>query len=144
MSGLSRAARRAGIIGATAAAFTLAGAGVASAHHCYKDSWQATAYAHHAEGGTAWLPLSDLGAMIVTFDMGAPECAHVADAVVEDWMAANGVTVEPLIHSKATVGGGAAHRGKDVPPFSYLGEADFMMLEAGLVAGVEECQAGAA
>ena len=34
---------------------------VASAHHCYKDQWADAAYQHHVAGGTAWMPLSDLG-----------------------------------------------------------------------------------
>lgn len=144
MGAMTTSARRLGIAVAASATVGLAAATMASAHHCYKDEWQAAAYQHHAAGGTAWMPLSDLGAMIISEDIGLPQCAYVADAVVADWMAATGTTVEPLIHSKATAGGGAAHQGKTVKPFSYLGEADFALLQAGIGAGVEECTGGAA
>lgn len=38
----------------------------------------------------------------------------------------------------ATVGGGEAHQGKDAPPFSYLTDADFEVLEGRLFPAVAE------
>ncbi|WP_068325865.1 hypothetical protein [Janibacter terrae] len=56
-------------------------------------------------------------------------------------MSETGTTTEPLIHSKATAGGGAAHQGKTVKPFAYLGDADFAILEEGLGMAIEQCMA---
>jgi hypothetical protein len=44
--------------------------------------------------------------------------------------------------SRATTGGGAAHQGKTVKPFAYLGEADFVILEGLLEKHVGACLAG--
>lgn len=133
--------RRTGAAVAGAAAITLATATVASAHHCYKVDWNDRAHAA-VSSGTAWMPLSDLGAMIISYDYGAPQCAYVADAVVADYMAAMGMTEEPLIHSRATTGSGAAYQGKTVKPFNYLGESDFVVLDAALNKHVGACLAG--
>ena len=51
-------------------------------------------------------------------------------------------TQEPLIHSKATVGGGAAHQGKDVKPFSYLTDEEFEWLTVELLTRLDECADG--
>lgn len=126
---------------AGAAAVTLVTATMASAHHCYKVEWNENSYAHHVQGGTAWMPLSDIGAMIISEEIGLPQCAYVADAVVADFMDIKGLTQEPLVHSRATTGGGAAHQGKTVKPFNYLVEEDFILLEQLMGAAVGECMA---
>lgn len=96
-------------------------------------------------GGTAWLPLSSLGAMIISAPApdgaGLPQCASYAYIAVDHWMAQTGTTSEPLIHSKATAGGGAAHQGKTVKPFAYLEEPDFAILEEGLGMAIGQCMA---
>ena len=127
---------------ALAVAMTMVGASAASAHHCYRDQWADAAYQHHLQGGTVWVPLSDLGAMFVIPPELQEECGYVADDVVADFMADNGMTQEPLIHSRATVGSGAAYQGKDVRPFSYLTEEQFGTLTVDLLAAVEVCAAG--
>lgn len=129
--------RRLGAV-AGAAALTLGTATIASAHHCYKVDWNEKAYANLSQGRTAWLPLTDMGAMIIA-DMGLPECAGYASIAVDHWMAETGATSVPLIHSKATVGGGAMQQGKAPKPFAYLGEADFAILEEGLGMAVGAC-----
>ena len=131
--------RRSGAVVAGAAAITVATASIASAHHCYKVDWQEAAYAHHVEGGTAWWTLSDLGAMIISEDIGLPQCSYVAEDVVAEFMEEKGLEVEPLIHSRATAGGGAAHQGKTVKPFEYLTQQDFVWLTAAIGTGIEEC-----
>lgn len=140
MGALGRTLRRTGMVAATTAAFTLAGAGIASAHHCYKDDWQQAAYDRLSAGGTAWISLSDLGTMFLIGPEYAEQCGYVADDVVADWMAGTGTTQEPLIHSRATTGGGALyHKGKAPDPFQYLGDEDFMMLTMGIVEGMATC-----
>ncbi len=117
---------RARAIAGTTAALVLAGAASASAHHCYKEWWADAAYQHHLAGGTAWVPLSDLGTMFIIGPEYAEECGYVADDAVKAWMVDNGLTQEPLIHSKATVGSGSFYKkGKEPKPFSYLSEDDF-------------------
>lgn len=127
---------------ALAVAMTMVGASAASAHHCYRDQWADAAYQHHLQGGTVWVPLSDLGAMFVIPPELQEECGYVADEVVADFMADHGMTQEPLIHTRATVGSGAAYQGKDVRPFSYLTEEQFGTLTVDLLAAVEVCAAG--
>lgn len=132
---------RLGRLGLTAAAATTAvvlGAGPAMAHHCYKNAWQQAAYEHHLKGGTPWMPLSDLG---VAFLIGPDhlECAYVADDAVAAYMKAHGLTQEPLIHSRATTGGGAASQGKTVKPFSYLMDDDFAEVTGYLIKGMATC-----
>lgn len=140
MGALGRTLRRTGMVAATTAAFTLAGAGIASAHHCYKDQWQQAAYDHLSANGTAWVSLSDLGTMFLIGPEYAADCGYVADDVVEAWMEAEGMTQEPLIHSRATTGGGALyHKGKEPAPFNYLGDAEFGMLTMGIIDGMAEC-----
>lgn len=135
--------RSVGVI-AGAAALTLGTATAASAHHCYKVDWNEKAYEQLSGGGTAWMPLSDLGAIILA-EEGMPECAGYSSVAVEHWMAETGATSEPLIHSKATVGGGAYYnKGKAPKPFGYLGEADFVILEDGLMMAIDACMADAA
>ena len=56
----------------------MASASIASAHHCYKVDWNDAAY-EHVSSGTAWWTLNDLGAMIITQDLGLPQCAYVAE-----------------------------------------------------------------
>ena len=139
---MSRIARTTGRLLATlagTAALSIALAGTASAHHCYKEDWNDAAYAHHSQGGTPWQPLSNIGEMVVAEEIGLPQCTYVVDGAVADFMAAKGLTEEPLIHTRATAGGGAAHQGKDVPPFSYLTDADFVLLDSLLGPAIEDC-----
>lgn len=143
MGALGRALRRTGMVAATTAAFTLAGAGIASAHHCYKAEWQEVAYANLAEG-TAWMPLGDLATMVIQwqFPETPEDCYYVGQETVDAWMEMKGLEVEPLIHSRATTGGGALyHKGKAPKPFDYLMEEDFMWLDAHLAEGLDACMA---
>ncbi|MGM1028256.1 MAG: hypothetical protein ACQEWM_00115 [Actinomycetota bacterium] len=125
-----------------AVAMTMVGAAGASAHHCYRDQWSGAAYEHHLRGGTPWVPLSDLGAMFLIPPELQDECGYVADDAVAQFMADNGMPQEPLIHSRATVGSGAAYQGKDVRPFSYLTEEQFGALTMDLMERLELCAAG--
>lgn len=133
--------RRALAVTAGTAALTFGVASTASAHHCYKVDWNEKAYAQQSTNGSPWTPLTDLGAMIIAEDIGLPECSGYANIAVQHWMSETGTTTEPLIHSKATAGGGAAHQGKTVKPFAYLGDADFAILEEGLGMAIEQCMA---
>lgn len=127
---------------ALAAALTmLVGAAAASAHHCYRDQWADAAYQHHLQGGTSWVALSDLGAMLVIPPELQEHCVWVADEVVADFMEDYGLEQEPLIHTRAVVARGAAYQGKTVAPFSYLTEAQFGELTVALLAGVDACVA---
>ena len=135
-------ARRALGAVAGAAALSLGLATAASAHHCYKVDWNEKAYANHAQGGTAWVPLSQVGAMIISQDIGMPECAGYADVAIQHWMAETGTSVEPILQSKATVGSGAYYKkGKAPKSFAYLGESDFMILEEGIGMAIDACMA---
>jgi hypothetical protein len=138
---LSRIIRRAGLVSVGAAAILAISANSAFAHHCYKVDWNDAAYAHHAQGGTTWLPLSDLADRVIAEDIGLPQCVGYGDQVAAAWMEATGTEVEPLINSRATAGGGAAHQGKTVKPFNYLEDADFVILDAALTQAVEDCLA---
>ena len=130
--------RRLGAIASGAIAIAVASASVASAHHCYKDDWAQAAYEHHLAGGTAWVSLSDLGTMFLLTPEQQAVCSFVVDDAVATWMDERDITQEPLIHSKATVGGGAFYKkGKAPGPFEYLGDADFMALEMAVAAGLE-------
>ncbi|MBB1517100.1 hypothetical protein H5398_14170 [Tessaracoccus sp. MC1679] len=112
---------------------------VASAHHCYKDQWADAAYQHHLAGGTAWMPLSDMGAEFLIPDHLKEACGWAADTAVQEFMEAEGLEQEPLIHSKAITGGGAYAKGKAPKPFSYLTEAQFGSLTESLLGYVAEC-----
>lgn len=140
-----RTARRAGSLCAAVAAFSLATAGTASAHFCYKD-WQDAAYRHHVNGGTAWMPLSDMGVLItqeMASEMGADldlSCAHTAtDALVVEFMDEFDMTQEPLIHSRALVAGGALKNGKSAGPIKHLTDEQFGFLEVHLFDYVGGC-----
>lgn len=134
--------RRALAVAAGAAALTLGTATVASAHHCYKVDWNDKAAEQLAKSGTAWVSLTDMGAMIIAEDIGLPQCAGYAQIAVDHWMAETGTTTVPLIHSKATVGGGSYYKKGVAPkPFAYLGEADFAILEDGLGMAIGACMA---
>jgi len=135
-----KAARRTGVVLAGTAALTMGLGSSAWAHHCYKDAWQEAASEQLAEGGTAWAPMSDfVGMMITSFD-GSPDCAAHADEWVAAWMAANDVEAEPLIHTKATVGGGAKYMKDYEPaPFEYLGDEEFGFL-MGMVFSTPGCE----
>lgn len=137
-----RTSRRISLVAATTTVLLAVGATSASAHHCYKDQWADAAYAHHAAGGTPWVPISDMGVMFLVPPELQEQCGWVGDAATADFMAARGLTQEPLIHSKATVGSGAAGKGKDVKPFSYLSEDDFGELTMSLMGYLETCVSG--
>lgn len=119
----------------------MATASIASAHHCYKVDWNDRANAA-VSSGTAWVSLSDLAGMVISQDIGLPQCAYVGDAVAADHMAEVGLTEEPLIHSRATTGGGAAHQGTSVKSFAYLDDSDFVILDELLTEHVGACMAG--
>lgn len=131
----SRAAATIGL----AVVLTFVGTSMASAHHCYRDDWADAAYQHHQQGGTAWVSLSDLGAMFIIPPELQEQCGYVADDAVAVFMAERGLTQEPMIHSRATVGSGAAYQGNGQMPFSYLSDADIEDLTLTLLAGLEEC-----
>lgn len=136
--------RRAATTTAAAAALGLATASMASAHHCYKVDWNERAYAQLSQGGTPWMSLTTLGGMIIAEDIGMPECAGYASVAIDHWMAETGATSVPLIHSKATVGGGALHnnpQGRTPKAINFLGEADFPILDEGLGMAIAQCQA---
>ena len=136
--------RRALGVAAGTAALTLGVATTASAHHCYKVDWNERAYAQLSQGGTPWMSLTTLGSMIIAEDIGMPECAGYASVAIDHWMAETGATSVPLIHSKATVGGGALHhnpRGRTPTAINFLGEADFPILDEGLGMAIAQCQA---
>jgi hypothetical protein len=140
MGALRTILRRAGTVTAAAAAVTLAGSTMASAHHCYRDYWQPAAYEQHLKGNTPWVPLSDMGKMFLIGPDYVAQCGYVADDAVADFMAAHGLTQEPLIQSKATVGSGAYYKkGMEPKPFSYLSDADFGELTMSVIAGMAEC-----
>jgi hypothetical protein len=126
---------------AASAVIMLATTTVASAHHCYKDQWADAAYQHHLAGGTAWVSLSDLGTMFLIPDHLKEACGWAADTAVQEFMEAEGLEQEPLIHSKAVTGSGAYAKGKAPKPFSYLTDAQFDSLGAALMGYVMECEA---
>jgi hypothetical protein len=118
---------------AAGAALSLLGSTAASAHHCYKVDWQEKAYENLAASGTAWLPLSDLAVMFMA-SPDEPWCADVVDTAVHAWVDEAGFVQEPLIHSRATIGGGAFYKkGKMPPPIDYLTDDQFGMLIGGYV-----------
>jgi hypothetical protein len=113
---------------------------MASAHHCYRDYWQPAAYEQHLTGNTPWMPLSDMGTMFLIGPDYAAQCGYVADEAVAAFMAERGLTQEPLIQSRATVGSGAYYKkGKEPKPFSYLTEEDFGMLTTAVIDGMATC-----
>ena len=134
-------------VAAATAALSIVTASSASAHHCFKEDWADAAYAHHAAGGTAWIPLTQLGQMIISAPApdgaGMPECASYFDAeLLQPWLESKDLAQEPLIHFRATVGGGAYYKkGKAPAPFDYLGDEDFVALDALLGQAIEECMA---
>ncbi len=130
---------------AASVAILVAGTTAASAHHCYKDDWMAAAYEHLSQGGTPWVPVSDLGVQFIIPPELQADCGYVADLAVADYMEAHGLEQEPLIHGRATVGGGALYNaGKEPKPFSYLDDDDFGELTVTLLGYLEECAAGLA
>ena len=140
MSALHRTMRRAGTVLAATAAITLAGSTMASAHHCYKNQWQEAAHQAQSKGNSAWMPLSDLGATFLIGPDYAQQCGYVADDAVAQWMAAKGITQEPLIHTRATIGSGSYYtKGVAPRPISYLDDDDFGMLTMAIVDGMATC-----
>lgn len=137
----TRSARRAVSVTAGAAALLVATSLSASAHHCYKLNWAESAYTHLSQDNTPWEPMSVFAEFIIGVEVGLPQCVGYADQVVQEWMVWKGLDQEPLIHQRATAGGGAAHQGKDVPPFAYLGEADGPILNAALEGAIADCLA---
>lgn len=132
--------RRIGTVaGATVAAVALAAPSYA--HHCYKEHWTDAAHAA-VSSGTAWMSMTDFVHLALTEELGLPEeCAAHSNEFVKTYMANNRIAQEPLIHARATVGGGAAHKkGFEPPPFKYLNDADFGQLEA-LIFAEEDCSA---
>jgi hypothetical protein len=132
--------RRLGLPAAAAGALALAVAGPASAHHCYKHDWQAAARTQLETRHTAWVPMSDLLASAMTEVFGLPaECAAHADEFVASWMVDAGVDAEPIIQTRATIGGGAELQGRDPRPIGYLEDVDFGYID-GLIASTPDCQ----
>jgi len=133
--------RRLGVPAAAAGALALAAAGPAAAHHCYKNDWQAAARAQLEHNHTAWMPMSDFLEVAITDFFGLPpECATHADEFVASWMSYAGVDQEPIIQTRATIGGGAELQGRDPRPISYLEEDDFGYFDS-LLANTPDCQA---
>lgn len=134
-----KAARRTGVVLAGTAALTMGLGSSAWAHHCYKDAWQEAASEQLAGGGTAWMPMTDFVGMMITSFGGEPDCVANADDWVAAWMAEYGVEDEPLIHMKATVGGGANMKDYEPAPFEYLGDEEFGFL-VGQVLSTTGCE----
>ncbi|HLS44672.1 MAG TPA: hypothetical protein VK045_04510 [Ornithinicoccus sp.] len=124
-------ARRASAVVASAAALTLGLAGTASAHHCYKVNWSEVAHAHHMQGNTAWMPLSDLVEMYILPEVFQGACEGFGDRAAELYMKGTGLVQEPLIHSKATIGTGEkAHpKGKQPMSIDFLGNHEALLDE---------------
>ncbi len=118
---------------------SLAIAPAAMAHHCFKSEWTDAAYAK-VRAGTPWTPMTDfVGFAVSSFPGATPECVSHAGEWTEAWMESEELDVEPLIHMRATAGGGAHDRnGKDVPPISYLDDGDFGFL-VGQVLAEPDC-----
>ena len=137
-----RTVRRAGLVTGGVAALVLSG-GSALAHHCYVEDWNDAAYEHLSEGRTPWMPLSDLADLVLAEEVGLPECVGYGDVAAQFFMEAKGLDEEPLLHSRATVGGGAKHRaGIEPAPFDYLDfEVDGPLLDAAIGAAIEACMA---
>ena len=113
---------RAGGVAAAVTALTLGVAGSAYAHHCYKLDLNEQAYANQATNDTPWTPLSEVVELYVlpeAFAQAPAACQQTASRAVELYMDAKGLTQEPLIHAKATVGVGA--KGNGSAQFGYLG-----------------------
>jgi hypothetical protein len=140
MRSLAKGFRRGGTALAATAAITLAGATMASAHHCYRDVWLGASESQLSSGKTPWMPLSDMGVQFVIGPDYAAQCGYVADDAVQEWMAGHGLTREPLVQTRATLGGGAYYvTGKEPQPFSYLEESDFADLTMLVVDGMATC-----
>ena len=133
--------RRATAAVAGAAALTLGVASAASAHHCYKVDWNERAQSMLASNSTAWIPITTLGMDVMANEIGLPQCTGYVHIALEHWMDETGATTEPFIHSRATVGSGAAYQGKAPKGFAYLDEADFAILDEGLGMAVDQCYA---
>lgn len=131
-----------GMVAVAVAGITAMTAMSASAHHCYKEEWQDAALQALQRNNTAWVSLADLGRMfLVPAELQEP-CGWVADEAVADWMKANGMTQMPMIHSKATTGGGAYYKkGKEPKPFNYLTDAQFDELGVRLFTLLDTCVA---
>ena len=70
----------------------------------------------------------------------AQQRGYVADDAVAQWMAAKGITQEPLIHTRATIGSGSYYtKGVAPRPISYLEDDDFGMLTMAIVDGMATC-----
>jgi hypothetical protein len=140
MRSLAKGFRRGGTALAATAAITLAGATMASAHHCYRDVWMGASYGQISTGTTAWMPLSDMGVQFVIGPDYAEQCGYVADDAVAAWMDEKGLTQEPIIHARATAGAGAYYvQGKEPKPFGYLEEDDFVELTMLVADGMAGC-----
>ena len=100
----NRAGRR--LLGVVAGVAT-----TASAHHCYKAEWEAAAAEQLASGKTPWLPLSDLADYYLGFEFPGCETQGLGDIAVAAWMVETDTVDEPLVHSRATAGGGARGAG---------------------------------
>ncbi|MGC5584426.1 hypothetical protein [Ornithinimicrobium sp. W1665] len=118
---------------AAGAALSLLGAGAASAHECYKHDWQQQAYDNLAANGSAWMPVSGMVRMFLVAPDEQETCGPLADAAVAEWVQTWDFPREPLIHSRATIGGGAKAKGKNPPPIGYLTDDQFGSLIGGVV-----------
>ena len=80
--------------------------------------WTDRFYSYSPAGTTPGVSLSDLGRMFLIPPELQEPCGWAADKAVEDFMAARGMTQEPLIHSKATIGSGTYRKGHAPKPIS--------------------------
>lgn len=109
-----------------AVAIAVGNASLASAHHCYKESWADAAYAQLSQSNTAWVSLSDMGKQFLVAPDELEECGYLIDEAVAEFMDAHDLEQEPLIHSKATIGSGAYYKkGKEPGKIRYLTDDQF-------------------
>lgn len=124
--------------GAAGLAAVVMSAGPASAHHCFFVEPNSTADYNRMVHSGVFVPLSDLIELFEGETIGG--CAATYDYLAMLIAANHGMDSEPLVNTKATMGGGAAHiAGNEPPPFDYLGDADFDTLIGGVEDGLALC-----
>jgi hypothetical protein len=119
---LARTATRAttALAGATAGLVLLAGP--AAAHFCYFSAPNERADAQRAKTST----FQDFREVLRTF---AP-CLEAADAVIA--RVEGEFPLDVQVHAKATMAGGAQHRGFTVKPVAHITEEEFAVLDAAI------------